>query len=67
MFFKNLGLGYSDNLVKWVIYAGAAFAKEGKHYMPVKIVGKPMKSRSTIVIYNMNLEMIQVSRSAVEN
>jgi hypothetical protein len=35
--------------------------------MPLKIIGKPVKSRSTVVIYTMNLEMIRVSRASVEN
>jgi hypothetical protein len=62
-----LGLGYSDNLIKWVVYAGSAFEKNGKLFMPLKIIGKPVKSRSTVVIYTMNLEMIRVSRASVEN
>jgi hypothetical protein len=62
-------MGYSDMQVKWNVQAGSAFFKEDlsgtkKLFIPVKIVGKPLKARSTIISYTMNLELMQISRQA---
>lgn len=65
VFYKNMG--YSDMQVKWNISAGAAFFREDisgakKLFIPVKIIGKPLQARSTIISYTMNLELMQISR-----
>ena len=33
-------------------------------FIPVKIIGKPLKARSTITSYTMNLELVQIPREA---
>ncbi len=34
-------------------------------FLPVKIIGKPLRSRSTIIIYTMNLELMEIRKSQV--
>jgi len=63
VFFKRLGYSANNN-IKWNIFAGNAFKNnEGRMYLPVKIVGKPLRSRSTVIIYTMNLEMMELRKS----
>jgi len=66
VFYKSLG---SDNAVKWTIVVGAAFEREKdfKQFIPVKILGQPLRSRSTIVSYIMNLEMLNISKDKVKS
>jgi hypothetical protein len=35
-------------------------------YIPVKIIGKPLKARSTIISYTMNLELMNIPREATK-
>lgn len=35
-------------------------------FLPVKIVGKPLKARSTIISYTMNLELLNIPREATK-
>lgn len=60
MFCKNLS---QDRAVKWAIHVGVAYKRgdsDGKIFIPVKILGMPLASRSTIISYVMNLEMLDV-------
>lgn len=67
MFFKRLGFS-SNNNIKWNIFAGNVYkGKEGTMYLPVKIIGKPLRSRSTIIMYTMNLEMMELRKSQVQD
>lgn len=67
VFFKRLGFS-SNNNIKWNILAGNVYkSKEGTMYLPVKIIGKPLRSRSTIIMYTMNLEMMELKRSHVQD
>lgn len=36
-------------------------------YLPVKIVGKPLRSRSTVIMYTMNLELMEMRKSQVQD
>lgn len=63
IFFKRIG----DHLIKWTIIIGSAFKKDKKFYIPVKIIGEPMKSRNTVVTYLMNLEMLKISKDIDKN
>jgi hypothetical protein len=47
--------------------AGSAFKKNKKFYIPFKIIGEPLQSRSTVVSYLMNLEMIKISKDIDKN
>ena len=54
--------------MKWTIFAGSVFVyKDEKMFLPVKIIGKPLKSRSTIVLYTMNLEMMEIRKSQLQD
>lgn len=65
VFYKNMG--YADQQVKWTIFAGNAFSPDNiKMFIPVKIIGKPLKARSTIISYTMNLELINIPREATK-
>jgi hypothetical protein len=67
VFFKRLGYS-SNNNMKWTIFAGSVFMyKDEKMFLPVKIIGKPLKSRSTIVLYTMNLEMMEIRKSQLQD
>ena len=67
VFFKRLGFS-SNNNIKWNIFAGNVFKnKEGALYLPVKIIGKPLRARSTIIMYTMNLEMMELRKSQVQD
>jgi hypothetical protein len=67
VFFKRLGFS-SNNNIKWNIFAGNAFKnKEGRLHLPVKIIGKPLRSRSTIIMYTMNLELMELRKSQVQD
>ena len=35
--------------------------------MPIKIIGEPLKSRNTIVVYIINLEMLKISKDFDKN
>ena len=53
--------------MKWVIKVGIAFKKDKKFYIPIKILGEPLKSRSTIISYLMNIELIKISKDIDKN
>ena len=36
-------------------------------YLPVKIIGKPLRARSTIIMYTMNLEMMDLRKAQVQD
>ena len=56
MFFKGVS---GDKMVKWSINVGVVYRREdGRIFVPVKIIGYPLKSRSTVLRYIMNLEML---------
>lgn len=65
MFYKRLGYSPNNN-IKWTIFAGNVFKnEESRMFLPVKIIGKPLRSRSTIIIYTMNLELMEIRKSQV--
>ena len=53
--------------MKWTIIVGTSFKKDQKYFIPVKIIGEPERSRSTIVSYLMNLEMLKISKDIDRN
>lgn len=46
---------------RWIVRAGEPFAKDKKIYIPIYIIGEPLRSRSLIVRYLMNLELLRIS------
>ena len=46
--------------IRWIIRAGEPFEKDRKLYLPVCILGEPLNSRSSIVRYLMNLELLRI-------
>jgi hypothetical protein len=46
---------------RWIIRAGEPFQKDKKIYIPILILGEPLRSRSIIVRYLMNLELLRIS------
>ncbi|CDW88809.1 UNKNOWN [Stylonychia lemnae] len=63
VFYKRIG----DMMVRWTIQVGSAFKKDRKFYIPVKLIGEQLKSRSTIAVYLMNLEMLKISKDIDKN
>lgn len=59
MFVKYMTDGVA---VKWAISVGAAYKRprDSKIFIPMKILGMPLSSRSSIITYVMNLEMLDV-------
>jgi hypothetical protein len=53
----------TQTLIKWTVVAGSAFRQEENHkiYIPVRIIGQPMRARSTVVEYLMNLELLETT------
>lgn len=63
MFYKRVG----DMMIKWTIIVGSAFKKERKFYIPIKLLGEPLKSRNSILVYLMNLELLKISKDIDKN
>ena len=63
VFYKRIG----DHYQKWSVLVGIAFKKDKKFFIPVKIIGEPLRSRSTIVTYLMNLEVLKISKEIDKN
>jgi len=56
VFFKSIS---GDKMIKWSIQIGRVYRREdGRIFVPVVIIGSPLKSRSTLLRYVMNLEML---------
>lgn len=65
VFHKSLG----PTSIKWTTVVGNAFKPPGRTniFIPVRIVGQPMPSRSTVVTYIMNLELLDISVQATRS
>jgi hypothetical protein len=59
-------MGFADQQVKWTIFAGEAFLDGEQMFLPVKIIGKPLRARSTIINYTMNLELLNIPREVTK-
>ena len=64
MFVKGMG---PDQPIQWTVIVGEAFVdfSNNKVYIPVKLMGQPLKSRSLIVSYAMNLELLVIEEETL--
>lgn len=65
VFIKGLG---SDMPLKWTTIVGDAFVElaDNKVFIPVKIIGQPLRSRSIVVSYSMNLELLVIEKETLK-
>ena len=66
VFLKSLN--FSNLQIKWTTVVGEAFMnlEEHKVYIPVSIFGQPMKSRSLVLCYKMNLELLVIEKETLK-
>ena len=65
VFVKAMGI---NNPIKWTSIIGEAWVNfhDNKIFIPIKIIGQPLKSRSLIVSYNMNLELLVIQKDSIK-
>ncbi len=47
--------------------AGTVYDDMGNYFLPVKILGEPLNSRSNLYVFTMNLQMIRISTEIDKN
>ena len=54
--------------LKWTVIVGDAFVDitDNKVYIPIKIIGQPLNSRSLVVCYKMNLELLVIEKETLK-
>lgn len=57
----------ASRYVKWLIKVGTAYTKEQTFYVPIKILGEPLNQGNLIVSYEINLELLKISREIEGN
>jgi hypothetical protein len=57
---------FGPTSIKWTTVVGNAFrpSQDSHIFIPVKIIGQPMHSRSTVVTHIINLELLDISIKA---
>lgn len=62
MFSKSV----SDEVSWWHCSVGHVFKRKGKHFIPVKILGNPLRKKSEIVHYLIYLELLPIPSHMVK-
>jgi len=63
VFCKRMASSY----VKWLIKVGNAFLKDQTFFIPIKILGEPLNQGNLIVSYEINLELLKISKDIEGN